>query len=779
MTRSGAHVVTALDAASAGHSMQAEIERLREETDRRFGPFVLDRINPGHRERDRHRIPLPPSLLAEPAGVELLRFSLPREIGGEGRDKFEWGVVVERLAYLARDHAFSVLFDVYVEVAELILSSSAPAIVDRYLPGLVSGELTAVQAAFESLDPWDWTTTARRTDDGWLVSGTKRFIAGATFADLIVTYVRDEDTGDILAFVIERDDPGVHLTGLETTGLRSIGFGQMMLTDVRLDEEERLMWRSDALSELNTYARNGRLMGACGFVGATEATFDRCVERLGTRFRGGRPIVDYPNVERDLGDMKVAIETAKSMLYRALDAIRGERDPYFDVLATAAKHYAFDAAMKVGGHVMNLHGGEAYMSANPWERFVRDMMSGFGGQGAQELLLIQLGQRIVHGTDLRRVQEEAAERQLAKLCDAWAAMAVAGAASGSRSDADQPLAAAMRDVLAAAGVASGETPDGDAARAIVETGAAIVEEARGGRLTARLAELEDRAASVAGSLAATARRCASFAALAAALESGVLDDLLSGRTRHEIAERLGAPDELVAELLDRLAEASLVRRVEDEWAIAGGLEWLATGGPRRSRFEHEVRAAFALGLTVREHGDRDDDPVEAGGAAALLCDHFLDRLVPQLVGLEDRLCAPGARVLAGSEELAAELARRLPRAAISALADAAPGSGGSAEFAFAWLPDATRGLSTAAPLLADGAWVVMPAARRGDTLAEAVEGLRRVLRGGRDIRAAELEALLAEHGFAGVMALPGPAGARTDLVAARKLSRPASRAGGA
>ncbi len=42
--------------------------------------------------------------------------------------------------------------------------------------------------------------------------------------------------------------------------------------------------------------------------------------------------------------------------------------------------------------VMNLHGGQGYMRQYPWERYMRDALGLIGGQGAQELLLIQLGQ---------------------------------------------------------------------------------------------------------------------------------------------------------------------------------------------------------------------------------------------------------------------------------------------------------------------------------------------------------------------------------------------------
>jgi alkylation response protein AidB-like acyl-CoA dehydrogenase len=51
------------------------------------------------------------------------------------------------------------------------------------------------------------------------------------------------------------------------------------------------------------------------------------------------------------------------------------------------------ACSVLGLAVMNLHGAEGYVRQHPWERYMRDPLGLIGGQGAQELLLVQLGQQ--------------------------------------------------------------------------------------------------------------------------------------------------------------------------------------------------------------------------------------------------------------------------------------------------------------------------------------------------------------------------------------------------
>ncbi|MEU9948233.1 acyl-CoA dehydrogenase family protein, partial [Streptomyces sp. NPDC047939] len=353
-------------------TLDAQVEEVRSEARRRFAGFVLDVANPGSHFRNHARRPLDNRVFEQAGELGLMRFSLPAEAGGDGRDKLAWGVVVEEIARLSRDPGFAVLLDITVEITELILSSGTPELIERYVPDLVAGRRFGVQGAYENRDPYDYTSTARLEGDTWVLNGAKRFLAGAAFADLFILFLRDEASNDMLAFVVEKDDPGVTPVPLDTMGLHTMGLGQVLLHDVRLPPC-RLVWRADALSELNTYARIRRTMSACGVLGALDAVVENCVESLAARRRGGRPVLDYTNVERSVGEMHMLLQSARASVYRALDGTRSaDRDPHFDELATVAKHRTAESALRVGQLVMGLQGGEAYMATFPWERFMRD-----------------------------------------------------------------------------------------------------------------------------------------------------------------------------------------------------------------------------------------------------------------------------------------------------------------------------------------------------------------------------------------------------------------------
>ena len=376
---------------------------LNAEVERRFGAFIRERVNRGAAERDRTGEPLPRELLAEAGRLGLVGFSLPAEIGGEGRSKSEWGIVIEEVARLSLDTALTSVIDVNAGVAELLLGTGRQELVDRYAAPMAAGLFVCPPAAYENRDPFDYQTVAHEVDGGWRLDGCKPFVGGAVFADGFLVYARDGGSDDILAILVERGDHGARVDPLPTMGLRSMGFGSLALDRVRVSAD-RLVIGADALSAMNTYLRNRRLMTACAVVGHMRALFDACLVALDDRRRGGRGVLELPNVQRTLGEMFTAVQSCQAVVHHALSTTDGPRDQFFDPVATAAKEFVAEQAIKVGLAVMNLQGGEGYMQQHPWERYMRDALGLIGGQGAQELLLIQLGQ---HAAFEHQVQKPA------------------------------------------------------------------------------------------------------------------------------------------------------------------------------------------------------------------------------------------------------------------------------------------------------------------------------------------------------------------------------------
>src|SRR5690606_16419390 len=85
------------------------------------------------------------------------------------------------------------------------------------------------------------TTTAKRTESGWLLNGQKKWIGNATFADVIIIWARDLDGGEVKGFLVRKDSPGLSVEKIKgKMALRIVQNGLITLKDCHVQESDRL-----------------------------------------------------------------------------------------------------------------------------------------------------------------------------------------------------------------------------------------------------------------------------------------------------------------------------------------------------------------------------------------------------------------------------------------------------------------------------------------------------------------------------------------------------------
>src|SRR5690606_15355542 len=85
------------------------------------------------------------------------------------------------------------------------------------------------------------TTTARRTPDGWVLNGQKKWIGNATFADVTVIWAKDVDDGEIKGFLVRKGSHGFEVEKIKgKMALRIVQNGLITLTDCLVPETDRL-----------------------------------------------------------------------------------------------------------------------------------------------------------------------------------------------------------------------------------------------------------------------------------------------------------------------------------------------------------------------------------------------------------------------------------------------------------------------------------------------------------------------------------------------------------
>jgi len=376
-------------------SPDAELDRLAAETRARFGSLVARDINPLAAERDARGTCIPQEVMRAAGALGLLAMAMPEAIGGGDADPVAWGAVLEELGYLSEDSSFTLLVSLRVAVATTILHSGRTDFEERYVRPMMAGDRAGALAYTEDADAFSFKSVAEREGDDFVITGEKFLVTGGATADTFMTYVRDSETDDLLVFLLEREDTGVELRPVEVSGFRSAGLCSLSLDRVKVPAS-RLLAAEDGLGHAQRFLNARRALLVCGFLGRMRAILEDCAASLHHTVRYGRPLTEFQNVQSTLGRMYINVEASRAFVHHALrQASRGETDPVFDPLTSAAKHFAVEQAIDTVTMALRLLGGRGYLKENSYERSLRDFMGLISGAGAQDLLQIGLGDLVI------------------------------------------------------------------------------------------------------------------------------------------------------------------------------------------------------------------------------------------------------------------------------------------------------------------------------------------------------------------------------------------------
>lgn len=384
----------------------------------RFGAFVRERLQPTARQRDRDGTPLSREQVTEACALGLATLRADRAHGGGGASLPEWALTLEWLGAECEDLAVPTLLG-YRHAAGALLhelalgrvpgaAAEGRAVAARWADAVARGQATVSVAYTEGADPFSFRTRASPTEDGYLVHGTKTWVAGGLIADAVLTFAAGPDN-ELLAFVIERDDPGVSFAARDLMGMRSLGVAQFTLHEVKVPRS-RLLLDRDALTAAQRFFNERRLTMPLGALGRATRLFEQGVADLSQRLRYRLPVTEMQAVQSRLGQIHVAIETARTVIYDAVERA-DESDPVWDAVITTAKYFAIqqlEAAVRGLSYVL---GGAAYDRALPYERGLRDLHAFLHLAGTQATLEVDLGVKAIAAV------EQAATRRRKRAVD--------------------------------------------------------------------------------------------------------------------------------------------------------------------------------------------------------------------------------------------------------------------------------------------------------------------------------------------------------------------------
>ena len=316
-----------------------------------------------------------PDVMRRFAELGLLGVNLPAEYGGVGMGHFEAVLVLEEVAKISIGVAFPIFESCFGPT--LAIAHFAPEEMRRrVIPKVCSGEMVIAVSMSEpnaGTALTDLTTRAEVKGDRVILNGTKRWCSGAGHADAYVVYCRMSDAPGakgIGAVLVEKGAEGFTFGAPEHhMGFRGIASADMFFDNVELPAGNVIVPAGGFRRLMEAFdlerCGNTTMSLACA-----QSAFDYVLNYVQERQQFGKELVEFQAVQLSLAEMKMKLDAARLLLYRAV--VNAESGLPSVGESSIAKCFANEIAREVTGKAMQLMGGYGYSRSYPIEQKMRD-----------------------------------------------------------------------------------------------------------------------------------------------------------------------------------------------------------------------------------------------------------------------------------------------------------------------------------------------------------------------------------------------------------------------
>jgi len=301
-------------------------------------------------------------LWLEAGKLGYLGVNLPEEYGGGGGGMADLSIVLEELGA-----AGSPLLMMVVSPSicgTVIARFGTDEQKQHWLPGLADGTTIMAFAITEpdaGSNSHRITTTGRRTDEGWSLTGQKVFISGLDVAKAVLVVGRTEDarTGKLkpALFIVPTDAPGVEFRQIEMDLISPDKQFALFLDDVRLPREALVGSEDAALMQLFAGLNPERIMASAFAIGIARHALGKAIAYVKDRQVWQTPIGAHQGLAHPLAQIKIELELARLMMQKAAALYDAGDDLAAGEAANMAKYAAGEVAVRATDQAVQSLGG--------------------------------------------------------------------------------------------------------------------------------------------------------------------------------------------------------------------------------------------------------------------------------------------------------------------------------------------------------------------------------------------------------------------------------------
>ena len=337
--------------------------------------FANKELYPNVVQRDNEKI-WPKDAVKKMGDLGFMGMMVSPTYNGGGMDTISYAIAMEEISRV--DASASVIMSVNNSLVCYLLEKYGSEFVkEKYLKQLASGKKLGAFSLSEpqsGSDASNMLATAIKDGNNYILKGTKNWVTNGLHSDYVLVFAMTS-TGighkGISCFLVEKKYEGFDVGKPEDKlGIKSSDTTELYFDEVKVPCENLIGNEGDGFKIALSTLDGGRIGIASQALGIAKAALDFSVSYSKERKQFNKPIAANQAIQFKLADMAMGIETARLLIYKAAWAKDHNQD--FSSLASMAKVYASEVAMKASTDCVQIHGGYGYIVETGVERLMRD-----------------------------------------------------------------------------------------------------------------------------------------------------------------------------------------------------------------------------------------------------------------------------------------------------------------------------------------------------------------------------------------------------------------------
>jgi len=347
-----------------------------------------------------HSDAYPHDVARQMAAEGLFGIAFPESAGGQGGTLMDAVIAIEAVAASCPRSADIIQAGNFGPV-RVLAEHASEAQRERFLkPLLAGGALISVGMTEPEAGSavTDLETTATPDGDGYRINGTKVFTTHGPYADFILAYVRFAKGIDGIGSVIVEKGAEGFSYGRPTRFLSGDEWAQLYFEDVYVDAEQVLLGPGGFKKQISGFNVE-RIGNAARSLALGRYAYDAARVYAKERTQFGRPICEFQGIQWKFAEMKMRLEAAGLLLYRAASRADGGVPSAEDT--AIAKAYCNRVGFEAASEALQVMGGAGYSLDSLVEYCFRRTRGWMIAGGSVEILK----NRIAEGVFERRFRQ--------------------------------------------------------------------------------------------------------------------------------------------------------------------------------------------------------------------------------------------------------------------------------------------------------------------------------------------------------------------------------------